>query len=123
MKNTTKSNRVVLAQVSSERENLSPLLDFNMNFTDRQNLQVLENYVTDLQVILPTLLNDVIAIVGRCQSCCQRHCNNLEGKCDCDLLVEEFNGHVKQVEMYIRRVEVLRKEVKSTAHLVSILLL
>ena len=42
---------MVFAKVGTKEENLSPLTGFNINFMDRQALKLLEDSITDLQVI------------------------------------------------------------------------
>ncbi len=115
------SDRVVLAKIGAEKENLSPLTDFSINFVDRQNLKVLEDSVIDLQVILPTMLSTIIRLCDQCKKYCERHCKNGEGKCDCDQIIEAFDEYVKEVEMHVERAKALRERSKSTSQLVSFL--
>jgi hypothetical protein len=113
------SDRIVLAKVGEEKENLSPVTDFKVNFVDRQNLKLLEDSVIDLQIILPTMLNTIVRLCDQCKKCCERHCNKGEGKCDCDQIIEEFDEYVKEVEMHVERAKILRERSKSISQLVS----
>jgi hypothetical protein len=115
-----KSDRIVLAKVGAERENLSPLTDFNINFVDRQTLKVLEDTVIDLQIILFTMLSTVGRIREQCRKCCERYCNDKEKGCDCNHIIEEFDEYVKEVEIYVERSKNLRDMAKSTARLVRL---
>lgn len=118
--NVGQSDRIVFAKVGAERENFSPLTDFNINFIDRQTLKLLEDSVIDLQVIFSNMLNTVVGIREQCKKCCQRYCKEeREGDCDCDQVIEELDEHVKEVEMHVKRVQLLRERAKSTAQLVS----
>ena len=99
------------------------MTDFNINFIDRQTLKLLEDSVIDLQIILSTSLSTIIRMRGQCKKCCERHCKKGEGKCDCDQIIEEFDEHVKEVEMHVGRARVLRERAKSIAQLVSLCLI
>jgi hypothetical protein len=105
--------------VGAEKENLSPLTDFTVNFIDRQNLKILEDYVIDLQVILPTMLCNIMGIREQCGNWCKRHHGKRSHDCDCDQILEEFDEYVKEVQSYVKRAGALKERAKSTAHLVS----
>ncbi|EON60848.1 CMGC/CDK protein kinase [Coniosporium apollinis CBS 100218] len=112
------SNRMVFAKVGTEKEYLSPLTDFNINFIDRQTLKLLEDSVIDLEIILSTMLNTIVGIREHCRKCCERYCREeRKGDCDCDQIVEEFDEHVKEVDLHVRRVKLLRERAKSTTQL------
>jgi hypothetical protein len=110
------SNHMVFAKVGTKEENLSPLTGFNINFMDRQALKLLEDSITDLKVILPTLLSTVIRIREQCQMCCSMDCSNRQEKCDCD---QQFDEYIKELGLYVIRADVLRDKAKCTAQLVS----
>lgn len=113
------SNRIVLAKVGTEKENLSPLTDFNINFIDRQTLKLLEDSVIDLQIILSTMLDTITGIRELCKKCCERYCGEGDEKSDYDQIIEEFDENVKEVGMHVKRAEALRERANSTAQLVS----
>jgi hypothetical protein len=111
------SDRIVLALVGTEKENLSPLANLGLDFKDRQTLKTLEDSVTSLQVILSTMLTTISRIHDACKRCCERHCSK-EEKCDCDIIAEEFDEHIKEIEMHNKRAEVLGESAKRTTQLV-----
>jgi hypothetical protein len=110
------SNHMVFAKVGTKEENLSPLTGFNINFMDHQALKLLEDSITDLQVIMPTLLSTVIRIREQCQMCCNMDCSNRQEKCDCD---QQFDEYIKELGLYVIRADVLRDKAKCTVQLVS----
>jgi hypothetical protein len=96
--------------------------DFNITFSDREHISQLEEYTTNMKIILLTMLDNVIQVRDQCKKYCLMNC---EGKCeeeqhrDCSYFVDEFDGYVKEATMYIGRAGVLYEKVRSTAHLVS----
>jgi hypothetical protein len=113
------SSCIILAKVGAEKENLSPLTDFEINFKNRQTLKILEDSVIDLQIILSTILSTTADIRDLCKKCCERHHNKQEEMCGCDQIIEEFDEHVREVKMHVKRAEALRERAKSTTQLVS----
>lgn len=114
------SNFIVSAKVGAEKDHLSPLLDFKINFMDRQTIKILEDSVIDLQVIFPTLLDNINGIRSQCQKWCQEH--HSVDKCDCAQMIAEFNEHVREAEGNVKRADALREKAKSTTQLVSFVL-
>jgi hypothetical protein len=108
----------VFARVGTREKHLSPVMDFNINFMDRQALKLLEDSITDLQIILPTCLSTVVRIREQCQKCCNMNYSNTKKKCNCDQVLVQFDEHIKELEMYVMRVDVLRDKAKCTAQLV-----
>ncbi|CZR68126.1 uncharacterized protein PAC_18025 [Phialocephala subalpina] len=106
----------------SGKENLSPLIDFNINFEDRQELKIVEDSVLDLQAILPGMLCAIVAIQEQCKH--HRHNSRIteEEKYDADAIIYEFDEYIREVRMHIERVKVLKDKAKSTAELLSDLL-
>ena len=110
------------AQVGVEKDKLSPLIDFNINFIDRQTLKRLEDSVIDLHVILPTLLANIIGVRELCrQDCKEHHLLNMRSKCDCVQIIAELDEHVREAECHIKRAEALKEKSKSTVQLVCLL--
>jgi hypothetical protein len=97
------------------------LTNITINFINRQNLKILEDYIIDLQAILPTLLGTVIGIGEQCRKWCIRHHKSMQ-KCDCAQMLEYFDDHAREVEGHVKRAEALRERAKSTAQLVSFIL-
>ena len=110
---------MVFAGVDSKESNLSPLTNFNINFTDRQVLKLLEDSIIDLQVILPALLETTLCIREHCQTLCGQECAKEYESCDCEEILQLFNGHVNELELLCSRARVLKDKAKSTAQLVS----
>jgi hypothetical protein len=106
--------------VGAEKESLSPLLDFKFNFIDRQNLKIIEDFVNDLQVILPTLLENIVGVRAECEKHCERHRRNGTECCDCAVINAEFDEHIREAECFVKRADALREKAKSTAQLVSL---
>ena len=104
--------------MGTKTENLPPILDFNVTFEDRQALKELENLVIDLQVILPTLLNNLIGLQNQCKICCKMYCVK-DRECDCASVIEEFDGYINRAYAYVQRAEALRDRAKCTTQLVS----
>lgn len=94
-------------------------MDFNINFMDRQALRLLEDSITDLQIILATCLSTVVRIREQCQTCCNINCSNKEKKCNCNQGLQQFFEYIKELELYVMRADVLRDKAKCTTQLVS----
>jgi hypothetical protein len=95
------------------------LTDVNINFIDRQNLKILEDYVIDLQAILPTMLCNIIGIREQCRRWCEMNHGKRSHDCDEGWILAEFDEYVKEVEGYIKGADALKERAKSTAQLVS----
>src|SRR5579862_4448102 len=113
------SHCAVLSRVGAEKEELSSLTDFRVDFKNRQMLKVLEDSIIDLQIILSTMLSTIAGIRDLCKKCCERHRNKREEMCGCDQIIEEFDEHVREVETHVKRAEALREKAKSTTQVVS----
>jgi hypothetical protein len=109
-----KSNRMVFTRLGSK-----DLTNLEISVTDSQALKLLDDSVTDLQIILPTLLNTVIGIQLDCQLCCRMGCSNKGSTGDCDRLLQQFGQYVKELETCVQRAGVLRDKATSCAKLVS----
>lgn len=105
-----KSERLELTALGSSNPT-----NLGINIEDSQALKVLDNSITDLQVILPTLLSTVLAIQSECQLCCQMSCSNNGLTGDCARLSVQFDQHVRELETYVQRAHVLRDKATSCA--------
>ena len=110
------SNRIAFAKVGPKH--LAPVVGYDINFMDRQTLKLIEDSVTDLQVIFPTCLSTVIRIREQCQMYCKIDCLNRD-KCNCDQNLHQFDEYIKELELYVMRADVLRDKAKCTTELVS----
>ncbi|TVY43946.1 hypothetical protein LOCC1_G005609 [Lachnellula occidentalis] len=113
------SDRIVIADVGSKKENLSPL-DLTINFGDRQDLKIIEDSIIDLDVILPTMLNTIKRIQEQCRKCNERVGD--DEKCHIEEFLEEFDEYVREAEILAQRANILKKTARSTAQLISDLL-
>jgi len=113
---------MVFAKLDSKGEETSPLTNLNINVMDRQALKLLEDSVTDLQLILLNLLSTITGIRSECYECCRIHCSSQEENCDCDRALRQFDEYIKEIENYVQRAVILRDKAKSTAQLLSDLL-
>ena len=111
---------MVLAKVGAERENLSPLMDFNINFVDRQRLKLLEDLVIDLQVIFESMMSYIKGIRNSCERYCKKLCSAKDSECDCIQVMDQLDLHIAEVELHIARAKILRDRAGATAQLVSL---
>ncbi|KAG0646847.1 3-phosphoinositide-dependent kinase 2, partial [Hyphodiscus hymeniophilus] len=114
---TEQSNRVILAQVQSQTERLSPLTDFAVNFIDRQRLKVTEDKILDLVIIFESLHNTISKLHLQCRN----HCTGSSCvDCTCAAILDEFEDQMQDVQLNLKKVDVLYKRAQSTAKLVSV---
>ena len=114
----TQSDKIVFAAVGTERENLSPLTDFNINFIDRQNLKILEDSVIDLQIILPTLLSTVIGIRDQCRRYIRGYNMDNDERSVVDFIMDEFDEYINVARGHLERAKILRERATAIAQLV-----
>jgi hypothetical protein len=109
------SNRVTLAQVQSDTERLSPLTDFAVNFVDRQRLKLTEDKILDLVIIFESLYNTISKLHLQCRNNCKgAECVD----CNCATILEDFEDQMQDVQLNLKKVDVLYKRAQSTAKLV-----
>lgn len=107
---------MILAQVQKEDAKLSPLLDFNINFVDRQRLKMMEDKVLDLMIIFESLYNTLSML----QTQCQKHCLDSGCQdCTCQSTIEELEEQKHEAQVNLSKVRILQKRAQATAHLVS----
>jgi hypothetical protein len=96
-----------------------PQIDFNINFVDRQRLKQLKDSVIDAQVIFHSMTSYTNGI--RVQA--ERYCKYLHLasgiECDCISILDEFDLHIAEVELHIKRTSMLNDRAEATAKLVS----
>ncbi|KAH0558401.1 hypothetical protein GP486_004941 [Trichoglossum hirsutum] len=102
------SSCVALTNAGAEKD-LSALAEFGVDFKNRQTLKLLEDSIIDLQIILSTKLSTITGIRDLCNKCCEKHHSAEEEVCECDQVIEDFNGYVKEVETHIERAKALRE--------------
>jgi hypothetical protein len=113
---------VVLAKVGAEkeRENLPPLMDFHLNFIDRQRLKQLKDSVIDVQVILHSMMNHTKGVRIQAKRYCEYFHLANGTECDCISIFDEFDLHIAEVELHIKRASMLNDRAEATAKLVSL---
>jgi hypothetical protein len=107
---------VILAQVLKEDAKLSPLLDFNINFVDRQRLKMMEDKVLDLMIIFESLYNTLSMLQKQCQkNCLDSDCKD----CTCQSTIDELEEQKHEAQVNLSKARILQKRAQGTAHLVS----
>ncbi|PVH74785.1 hypothetical protein DL98DRAFT_19703 [Cadophora sp. DSE1049] len=113
------SDRVTLTQVQNQTENLSPLANFPINFIDRQRLKMIEDKILDLKIVFESLYNTVTKLQRQCQIHCQGSgCS----QCVCDNIVEEFEEQRHEIQVNMKKADILYQRGQGTAQLLSDLL-
>ncbi|KAF9887508.1 hypothetical protein FE257_010086 [Aspergillus nanangensis] len=88
---------------------------------NRQRLKNFEDYVTDMQVIMHTMIDTISGIGKSCQQYCELTCKDRQPDC-CKHVIEEFEASATQAAMYLERAQVLKARVQSTSQLLADLL-
>jgi hypothetical protein len=108
---TGQSSRVVAASVGEGK--LSALIDFEINFEDRQLLKVVEDRVLDLFTIFDATADTITAVLQEYELL---KSNTEERKPD--WILSKLKHNLREVELYRKKVESLYKMVLVTASLV-----
>ena len=121
------SDRIILATIGTEKActnkaNFSPPTDFNINFDNRQELKIIEDYVLDLQVILPAILDLIIGVRNQFTADLILSDHGDEGKYEFEVVLGELNEYIGEIKMYIERSKNLKDRARSTAQLVGYIL-
>ena len=104
-----------MTKVQNEAERLSPLTDFAVNFVDRQRLKVLEDKILDLVIIFESLCDTISKLLLQCR----KHCmGNLCVDCICAATIDEFEDLMHDVQLNLKKADVLYKRAQGTAQLV-----
>lgn len=84
-------------------------------FLDRQRLKTTEDKILDLKIIFDCLSHTVSHLSRQCQSnCLGMQCID----CRCPEMIEELEEQLHDIEINIKRTEVLHKRAQATAQLV-----
>jgi hypothetical protein len=95
------------------------LTDFEVNFVDRQRLKMIEDKVLDLVIIFESLYNTLSKLQRQCQShCLGDRCMD----CSCALTSEELEEQMHEVQVNLKKADILHKRAQGTAQLVSYIL-
>jgi hypothetical protein len=107
---------VVLAQVEREDDKLSPLVDFAINFIDRQRLKMMEDKVLDLMIVFESVQNTLSMLIKQCQ----KYCSGPEClDCHCETTIQELEEQMQEAQVNLNKVKILHKRARGTADLVS----
>ncbi|KAL4978777.1 hypothetical protein BDW66DRAFT_129522 [Aspergillus desertorum] len=110
-----KSSRVMATLGSTE----SRALSFMEN--DRHDLRQLEEYITDLRVLLHTKVQTIRRLTASFRSLCSLSCPESRN-CECRQTIQELEGYADEAQMYQERAGVLQDRVQSVQNLLSDLL-
>jgi hypothetical protein len=107
---------VVLAEVEREDDKLSPLVDFTINFIDRQRLKLMEDKVLDLMIVFESVQNKLSMLIKQCR----KNCSGPEClDCHCETTIEELEEQTQEAQVNLNKVKILHKRAQGTADLVS----
>jgi hypothetical protein len=82
-------------------------------------LKIIEDYVLDLQVILPGILDSITGVRDQCMAALISPDHGDEEKYGVEAILGELNEYIGEVKMHIERAKNLKDKAKSTAQLVS----
>jgi hypothetical protein len=109
----------VLATVGTDKVNFSPLLtDFKIDFEDRQELKRVEDYVLDLEVILPGMLDSITGVRDQCMSNLTSYDHKDDQRSEIEAIIGELDEYIGEVRIHIERAKNLKDKANSTAQLV-----
>jgi hypothetical protein len=108
---TEHSSRVIAATVGKGK--LSALIDFEINFEDRQVLKVIEDKALDLLTIFESTSDTITTLLREYEYV---HSNTAMKR---DRVVSKLQDNLREVELYAKKVDTLHKRVQGTASLVS----
>ncbi|EAW19030.1 uncharacterized protein NFIA_089880 [Aspergillus fischeri NRRL 181] len=109
------ANRVLVLDILQRGNNGEPRSIY-VSAEDRQRLKQLEDYITDMLVILQTMVDSISRIGKACRRHCQTSCNGT-GSCICSHKIEGFEGYAAEAQTSLNRAKVLRERVQSTEQL------
>ncbi|PVH79933.1 hypothetical protein DL98DRAFT_515816 [Cadophora sp. DSE1049] len=118
------TDRVVLATVGKPVGRMASVLDFKINFEDRQELKLVEDQVLDLQVILPGILDAVSGVKKTCERFLSSLSSHLpeDEKLEVEEIVDELDEYCKEAKILTERAKILTDRAMSGARMVSDLL-
>jgi hypothetical protein len=86
-----------------------------LSFLDRQRVKVLEDQILDLVTIFDSLYDTL----SRLQQQCRRHCaGDACPDCTCSNIIEELEEQMHDVQLNLKKVDLLHKRAQGTAQLV-----
>jgi len=112
------SDRIVFTTVGVKDENQTATSDLSITVADRQALKLLEDSITQLQIILPSLLRTVVRLKSECDECCKITCSSQPHTCTCAQVLQRFDRYISELQMHVHRANVLKQEAKCVSQLV-----
>ncbi|KAF7173147.1 hypothetical protein CNMCM5623_005370 [Aspergillus felis] len=109
------ANRVLVLDILPRGNNEEPRSIY-ISAEDRQRLKQLDDYITDMLVILQTMVDSISRIGKACRRHCRTSCNGT-GSCLCSHKIEEFEEYAAEAQTSLNRAKVLRERVQSTEQL------
>jgi hypothetical protein len=109
------ANRVLVLDILQRGNNGEPRSIY-VSAEDRQRLKQLEDYITDMLVILQTMVDSISRIGKACRRHCQTSCNSTDS-CLCGHKIEGFEEYAAEAQTSLNRAKVLRERVQSTEQL------
>lgn len=117
------SQRIVdanITHVDTKAENLPALTDIYITFEDRQELKKLQNAIHDLQLTLPTALQNIECIQKQCKKAYNADNMHNAERVNFDTTMEEFDEYIIEAKLHVDRAKALEDRAKSTTKLVSL---
>ncbi|RHZ43576.1 uncharacterized protein CDV56_100709 [Aspergillus thermomutatus] len=109
------ANRVLVLDILQRGNNGEPRSIY-VSAEDRQRLKQLDDYITDMLVILQTMVDSISRIGTACRRHCQTSCDGT-GSCLCSNKIEEFGEYAAEAQTSLNRAKILRERVQSTEQL------
>jgi len=110
-----KSDRIMLADVGKSK--LASLIDFNVNFEDRQELKMLEDMILNLQIMFKSTINTISTLFYHYSKMARTdETNTVE-----DRIMNSFRELLGDARLYNTRAETLYKKVQGASSLVGLL--
>ncbi|KAL2870348.1 uncharacterized protein BJX67DRAFT_280794 [Aspergillus lucknowensis] len=115
-----KSTRIIATPIDGNRESGA----IKSVEADRQDLKQLEDYITDLLVIIQTQAQTIKRLKKGCRRYCEIWCwaRGTKRACTCHIVIGEFGEFAIEAESYHERARVLQTRVQSIQNLLSDLL-
>jgi hypothetical protein len=112
------SDEIVLATVGTNSVNFSYLTDFKIDFEDRQNMKIIADYVLDLEVILPGMLDSIKGVRDQCMSDLTSYDHEDDQRSEMEAIIEELDEYIGEVRIHIERAKNLKDKANSTTKMV-----
>ncbi|GIJ89125.1 hypothetical protein Asppvi_008055 [Aspergillus pseudoviridinutans] len=109
------ADRVLVLDILPRGNNEEPRSVY-VSAEDRQRLKQLDDYITDMLVILQIMVDSIRRIGKACRRHCRTSCTGT-GSCFCSHKIEEFEEYAAEAQTSLNRAMVLRERVQSTEQL------